>query len=76
MIATRDIHGKIGKKAFTILEGRLIPAYLVKHLDIKRLKAEGVIVDEKEPPSKKLKETFRNDRSTHSCGIGFTENPQ
>lgn len=61
MIATRDIHGKTGKKAFTILEGRLIPAHLVRHLDIKRLKAEGVIIEKiedsiNEAVDKKLKD--------------------
>jgi len=61
MNALRDIHGKIGKKTFTILEGRLIPKHLVKHLDIKRLKAEGVIEDEKKPPAHKEKETVDND---------------
>ncbi len=61
MIATRDIHGKAGKKAFTILEGRTIPDHLVRNLDIKRLKTEGVIIDDKNPPSKKVKETAHDD---------------
>lgn len=61
MIATRDIHGKAGKKAFTILEGRTIPNHLIRNLDIKRLKAEGVIMDEKNSPSKRAKETAHDD---------------
>lgn len=61
MNALRDIYGKIGKKSFTILEGRSIPKHLIRHLDIKRLKAEGVIEDEKKPSVHKEKESSRND---------------
>ncbi len=61
MIALRTIHGKIGKSAFTILEGRSIPEHLIRHLDIKRLIAEGVIKDDKKPAGRKDKEPLIND---------------
>ena len=61
MIALRTIHGKAGKRPFKILEGREIPKHYIRLLDIKRLKAEGVIEDEKKPPAHKEKETFLND---------------
>ncbi len=61
MIALRTIHGKINKSAFTILEGRTIPEHYIRHLDIKRLIAEGVIKDDKKPADRKNKEPFKND---------------
>ena len=61
MIALRTINGKDGKRTFKILEGREIPKHLIQFLDIKRLKAEGVIKDDKETAKKKEKEPFVND---------------
>ncbi len=61
MIALRSIHGKIGKSAFTIIEGRSIPEHLTRHLDMKRLIAEGVIKDDKKPVDRKNKEPSLND---------------
>ena len=61
MIALRTIHGKDGKRTFKILEGREIPKHLQRHLDIKRLKAEGVIKDDKETIGRTDKESFVND---------------
>ncbi len=61
MIALRTIHGKDGKRTFKILEGREIPGHYIRHLDIKRLKTEGVIKDDKETASRKDKEPFVND---------------
>ena len=61
MIALRTIHGKDGKRTFKILEGREIPKHYERHLDIKRLKTEGVIKDDKETTSRKGKEPFAND---------------
>jgi hypothetical protein len=49
MIALRTIHGKAGKRPFKILEGREIPKHYIRLLDIKRLKTEGVIEDDKKP---------------------------
>ena len=61
MIALRTINGKDGKRTFKILEGREIPKYHIKHLDVKRLIAEGVIKDDKETAGRKGKEPFTND---------------
>ena len=61
MIALRTIHGKAGKRPFKILEGREIPKHYIRLLDIKRLKAEGVIKDDKETVVRKSKEPFVND---------------
>ncbi len=63
MIALRDIHGHDGKKAFKILDGRVIPKHLQRHLDMKRLKAEDVIGDEKKntPDKSKYTEPLTND---------------
>ena len=61
MIALRTIHGKTGNRTFKILEGREIPKYHIKHLDVKRLIAEGVIKDDKMPNKSKPKESFPND---------------
>ena len=61
MIALRPIQGKDGKRTFKILEGREIPEHYIRFLDIKRLKAEGVIKDDKETISRKVKESFPND---------------
>ena len=61
MIALRTIHGKDGKRTFKILEGREIPKYHIKHLDVKRLITEGVIKDDKIPNKGKPKEPFTND---------------
>ena len=61
MIALRTIQGKAGKRAFKILEGREIPEHYIRLLDIKRLKAEGVIKDDKETVVRKSKEPFVND---------------
>lgn len=61
MIALRTIHGKAGKRTFKILEGREIPKYYIRLLDIKRLIAEGVIKDDKEIASRKNKEPITND---------------
>ncbi len=56
MIAKRNIHGRFGGIAFKILEGRSIPSHIIRHLDIKRLIAEGVIEDDKKPSSEKSSE--------------------
>ena len=61
MIALRTIQGKIGNRAFKILEGREIPKHYLKHLDVKRLIAEDVIKDDKMPNKGKEKETSLND---------------
>ena len=61
MIALRTIQGKAGKRTFKILEGREIPEHYIRLLDIKRLKAEGVIKDDKKPIDRKNKEPFKND---------------
>ncbi len=61
MIALRTIQGKAGKRTFKILEGREIPEHYIRHLDIKRLVAEGVIKDDKKPADRKDKEPFKND---------------
>ncbi len=61
MIALRTIHGSDGGRTFKILEGREIPKHYIRHLDIKRLIAEGVIKDDKETAKKKEKEPFVND---------------
>ena len=58
MIALRTINGSTGKRAFKILEGREIPEHLIQFLDIKRLKSEEAIGDEKkdkDPPGHKGK---------------------
>ena len=67
MIALRTLNGSTGKRPFKILEGRVIPKHLIPFLDIKRLKSEKAIGDEKEdkdPPGhkgKNPKEPFLND---------------
>ena len=61
MIALRTIHGKVGKRTFKILEGREIPKHYIRFLDIKRLITEGVIKDDKEIVSRKVKESITND---------------
>ena len=61
MIALGVINGKKGKTTFKILEGREIPKHLIRHLDIKRLIAEGVIKDDKKPAGRKDKEPLIND---------------
>ncbi len=64
MIARRTLNGSDGKRAFKILEGRVIPEHLIQFLDIKRLKSEEAIGDEKkdkETAGRKGKEPFVND---------------
>lgn len=61
MIALRTIQGKTGKRTFKILEGREIPKHYIRLLDIKRLKAEGAITDDKETTSRKSKDPLTND---------------
>ena len=49
MIAIRPLHGKIGPMSYTVLEGRKIPAQILKLLDVKKCLKDGVIKEDKEP---------------------------
>ena len=54
MIALRPLHGKFaGKLTWTVMEGREIPPQILKLLNVKKCKEDGVIGDS---PGKKDKE--------------------
>lgn len=56
MIAVRPLKVKLDKRSFTVLEGREIPEYILKNIDIEALKKSGSIRDNSKPKYKKVED--------------------